>query len=82
MREYMAQGAQLGWLIDPETRSIEIYRPNGEVERRTGIDQLEGEGPVAGGGRRSRGRWREKVPWPASFLIWFLFGTHLRISSA
>ncbi len=58
MREYMAQGAQLGWLIDPETRSIEIYRPNGEVERRTGIDQLEGEGPVAGGGRRSRGRLR------------------------
>ena len=48
MREYMAQGAQLGWLIDPETRSIEIYRPNGEVERRTGIEQLEGEGPVAG----------------------------------
>ena len=47
MREYMAQGAQLGWLIDPETRSIEIYRPIGEVERRTGIDQLEGEGPLA-----------------------------------
>ena len=48
MREYIAQGAQLGWLIDPQTRSIEIYRANGEMERRTGIDQLEGEGPVAG----------------------------------
>ncbi len=48
MREYLDQGAQLGWLIDPATRSVEIYRPGGEVISRSGIDQLEGEGPVAG----------------------------------
>jgi len=48
MKEYLEQGAQLGWLIDPETRTIEIYRPNGEVEKRSGIDQVEGEEPVAG----------------------------------
>jgi Uma2 family endonuclease len=48
MREYLEQGAQLGWLIDPETKTVEIYRPGGEVESRTGIDTLEGEGPVAG----------------------------------
>jgi Uma2 family endonuclease len=48
MREYLTQGAQLGWLIDPETKSIEIYRPNGDVETRAGIGSIEGEGPVAG----------------------------------
>jgi Uma2 family endonuclease len=48
MREYLANGAQLGWLIDPDQRSVTIYRQNGEVETRTGIDSIEGEGPVAG----------------------------------
>jgi len=48
MLEYISQGAQLGWLIDSANRSIEIYRPNGQIEKRTGIDTLEGEGPVLG----------------------------------
>jgi Uma2 family endonuclease len=48
MVEYMEQGAQLGWLIDPERKALEIYRATGPIERFTGIDKLEGEGPVAG----------------------------------
>jgi len=48
MREYLANGAQLGWLIDPQYRSVEIYRPDGLVESRAGITEIEGEGPVAG----------------------------------
>ena len=48
MREYLENGAQLGWLIDPERRSVEIYRPGCEVETLTGIGEIEGEGPVAG----------------------------------
>jgi len=48
MREYLANGAQLGWLIDPDHRSVAIYRPDGEVETRSNIDSIEGEGPVAG----------------------------------
>jgi Uma2 family endonuclease len=48
MVEYLAQGAQLGWLINPENRTVEVYRPNGTVEKRAGIDRIEGEGPVAG----------------------------------
>jgi len=48
MLEYLEQGAQLGWLIDPENKTVEIYRPSGETERRTGVDKVEGEGPVAG----------------------------------
>ena len=48
MREYMANGAQLGWLIDPENRSVEIYRADGGVELRKDLSKIEGEGPVAG----------------------------------
>ncbi len=48
MREYLANGAQLGWLIDPENKSIEIYRPDGGIELRTSVETMEGEGPIAG----------------------------------
>ena len=48
MREYIANGAQLGWLIDPQNRTVEIYRPNQEPELREGIHAIAGEGPVAG----------------------------------
>jgi Uma2 family endonuclease len=29
MREYLANGARLAWLIDPENRRVEIYQPGG-----------------------------------------------------
>jgi len=48
MREYLANGAQLGWLIDPKRRSVTVYRPNREPEILTGIDSIRGEDPVAG----------------------------------
>jgi len=32
MREYMENGARLGWLIDPQNRRVEIYRQQAEVE--------------------------------------------------
>ncbi len=32
MREYMDNGAKLGWLIDPVSRRVEIYRLGQEVE--------------------------------------------------
>ena len=48
MREWLANGAELGWLIDPEARSIEVYRPDREPEILTGAKTAAGEGPVAG----------------------------------
>jgi len=48
MVEYVEQGAQLGWLIDPENKTVEIYRPDAKTEIREGINKLEGEGPLAG----------------------------------
>lgn len=32
MQEYMNNGAKLGWLINPQNRQVEIYRPDGEIE--------------------------------------------------
>ncbi len=32
MEEYRANGAQLGWLIDPVSRRIYVYRPGADVE--------------------------------------------------
>jgi Uma2 family endonuclease len=48
MREYPPNGAQLGWMIDPEARSVEVYRPGRDPELLTGVDSVSGEGPVAG----------------------------------
>ena len=31
MDEYIENGAQLGWLLDPETRSVHVYRPDATV---------------------------------------------------
>lgn len=32
MTEYIENGVLLGWLIDPQTQKVHIYRANGEVE--------------------------------------------------
>ena len=48
MQEWISNGPQLGWLIDPQQRSVTIYRPNGGVETRMDAASIEGEGPVAG----------------------------------
>jgi Uma2 family endonuclease len=47
MGDWIANGAQLAWLIDPYERSILIYRPNREPELVTG-NHLSAEGPVEG----------------------------------
>jgi len=48
MREYIANGAQLGWLLDPEARTVEIYRPNREPELLENAESAAGDGPVEG----------------------------------
>jgi Uma2 family endonuclease len=48
MDEWIVNGTLLGWLINPETRTIEIFRPNREPETRDGLLTLAGEGPVEG----------------------------------
>jgi Uma2 family endonuclease len=43
MQEYIDNGAQLGWLIDPKTRRVEIYRPSQAVDVLENPDTLSGE---------------------------------------
>ena len=37
MEEYRANGARLGWLIDPARRQVAIYRADGSLEQRTDV---------------------------------------------
>ena len=48
MQEWIRNGAELGWLIDPAARSVEIYRPNSQARLLTAIVSVTGEGPVEG----------------------------------
>jgi len=48
MEEYRANGAQLGWLIDPEAKRVYGYRPQGQVERLENPPTLVGD-PVLPG---------------------------------
>ena len=48
MREYMENGAQLGWLIDPEEKQVFVYRPGARVRRLDYPQKLSGD-PVLSG---------------------------------
>jgi Uma2 family endonuclease len=48
MADWLANGAKIAWLIGPESRTVEIYRPGYEPETRVNISSLTGEGPVEG----------------------------------
>ena len=48
MREYIDNGAKLGWLIDPQHRRVEIYRPGKDVDVLENPAELSGEAVLAG----------------------------------
>jgi len=48
MREYLEQGARLGWLIDPLTQTVEIYRPGRPVEILERPTEVSGEDVLPG----------------------------------
>jgi Uma2 family endonuclease len=48
LREYLAQGSRLGWLIDPLRREVEIYRPGQPVELLKDPRTLSGEDVLPG----------------------------------
>lgn len=43
MQEYLANGLQLGWLINPQDQQVEIYRPEQGVEVLQAPEVLSGE---------------------------------------
>jgi Uma2 family endonuclease len=50
MEEYIANGTQLGLLLDPETRRVHVYRPGAEVEVIENPESVSGD-PVLPGFR-------------------------------
>ncbi len=48
MREYVENGAQLGWLLDPEERKAHVYKPGEPVGILNSPDKLCGD-PVLSG---------------------------------
>ncbi len=48
MREYMENGARLGWLIDRKTRKVEVYRLGQNVEILENPTTLSGENVLPG----------------------------------
>ena len=48
MIEWLANGVELGWLIDGDARCVYVFRQGCEVQVLSEIDRIEGEGPLAG----------------------------------
>lgn len=48
MQEYVKNGAQLGWLIDPQNRRVEIYRQEKAVELLTNPSELSADEVLPG----------------------------------
>jgi Uma2 family endonuclease len=48
MVEWVENGTKLAWLVDPERRAVEIYRPGSEPEVLLDAEHVAGEGPVDG----------------------------------
>jgi Uma2 family endonuclease len=48
MQEYIDNGAQLGWLIDPIERRVHVYRPNAAVEILDDPQSVSGEHVLSG----------------------------------
>ncbi len=48
MREYINNGTQLGWLIDPQNKRVEIYRFQRDVEVLENPTNLSGEAVLPG----------------------------------
>lgn len=48
MQEYIENGARLGWLINPQDRQVEIYRPGQRVEVLQAPVTLSGEDMLPG----------------------------------
>jgi Uma2 family endonuclease len=48
MEQWIANGAEVAWLIDPIEKAITIYRPGAEPEVHANPTSVQGTGPIAG----------------------------------
>jgi len=48
MEQWIANGAEVAWLIDPIEKAVTIYRPGEEPEHHAHPTSVQGTGPIAG----------------------------------
>ena len=48
MEEWIANGAEVAWLIDPIDRAVAVYRPGTTPEEHVNPSSVQGTGPIAG----------------------------------
>ena len=48
MREYLDNGAQLAWLVDPEQKRVYVYRPQGPVQELDKPESVSGDPLLSG----------------------------------
>lgn len=48
MEQWVANGAQLAWLIDGDAETVYVYHKGHSVKTHRGINKLAGDGPVVG----------------------------------
>lgn len=48
MQQWIANGAELAWLVDPIDRTITVYRPGAQPEHHSNPTSVPGTGPIAG----------------------------------
>jgi Uma2 family endonuclease len=57
MSEYIANGASLGWLIDPSTRRVYVFQPDQEVVVLENPESVSGEPLLPGFSLQMAGLW-------------------------
>ena len=57
MEEYIANGARLGWLLDPERKHVYVYRPGTPVERLEDPEEISGDPVLPGFVLKPREIW-------------------------
>jgi Uma2 family endonuclease len=58
MEQWIANGAQLGWLIDGDHETVYVYRRSRPTQIQRGITKLAGDGPVKGFRLQLRSIWQ------------------------
>jgi Uma2 family endonuclease len=48
MELWIANGVEVAWLIDPQEKSVTIYRPNQQPEHHIHPTSVQGDGPIVG----------------------------------
>ena len=61
MAEFIANGAELGWLIDPFKRQVFVYRPGASVERLDAPEAVSGNPVLEGFELRLEKIWQARA---------------------